>query len=136
MSSAIIRQDDSRLIDGLNSAIMEATLLFVAGIAKLYESRCRWLREIRKLQVSSDEEMGEEVSLLDDVRRQYQANIRMSSACISDLKAAAKSFFENIPQESSVQRGRASSFFIAYCRAIDGRNSRKKFRRTLEKRSL
>ena len=120
-------------IDELNYAIVEGTLNFVAGITQLYAHQRRWLREIRKHQLLFDEEMGEEERLLHD---QYQANIRLTLATISEFKAAAKIFFENIPQTSTIQRERASSFLIAYCRAIDGRNPRKKFRRTLRNRTL
>ncbi len=104
----------------LDQAIIEATCLFIAGISRLYQSRLRSLRELQLIENQSDRNQQDEESVLvENLLHQYQENVRVASACIEDLKTAARNFFAFLPEESTLKGEKAWSFFCAYCRNAD-----------------
>lgn len=82
---ALSYRGSSNINDYLDSAVIEATFLFVAGISKLYQSRQRTRREMNIMETEErlalrQTEGQEEVMLVEDLRFQYQENVRVASA--------------------------------------------------------
>ena len=129
--STMASPNTTGISDHLDRAIIEATFLFITGISRLYQSRLRSLREINNLSSQSHvahrlAEGHEEAILVEDLRYQYEENVRVASACIEDLKLAARNFFTSLPPETLLQGEKAWSFFNAFCRSAGrGRTPRR-----------